>query len=103
LKWYQKKAVEMKGKTREMNGHENKRNETNGNARKLETWNEMMENKTNKGKGWKLTNKQIKGNDWRRGKQKRKNKTWKKWKEFNGNNNEVRGNELVRASRCWAK
>jgi hypothetical protein len=29
--------VEMKGKTREMNGHENKRNETNGNARKLET------------------------------------------------------------------
>jgi hypothetical protein len=27
----------MKGKTREMNGHENKRNEINGNARKLET------------------------------------------------------------------
>jgi hypothetical protein len=29
-----KKALELKGKSREMNGHENKRNETNGNARK---------------------------------------------------------------------
>ena len=39
-KWIEmipKKAMELKGKSREMNGHENKRNEINGNARKLET------------------------------------------------------------------
>ena len=43
------------------------------------------------------------GNDGIRGKWKERKRHEKEWKELKIKHNEVRVNESVRASRCWAK